>query len=101
MPQLLFTRILNQMFASPVNALLQTLGIHPAHQAAPIPDYVAMQVLVVLLLVSFFIAVRSRLSVEAPGGLQHVMEGIHSFVGGLGSDIIGHGFEPYRPYLVC
>ena len=39
-----------------------------------------MELLVVLLLTIFFIAVRSRLSVERPGGLQHTMEGINGFI---------------------
>jgi len=77
MHQLAFTHFLNRLFAGPVDALLQVFGIHPKNPAQPIPDHVSMQVLVFLLLTLLFLIVRSRLSVENPGGLQHVMEGIH------------------------
>ena len=73
-PLLPFTALLNRFFAAPVTALLHTLGIPVLHPQEPIPNYVAMQILVALLLVMLFLIVRSRLSVEKPGGLQHMME---------------------------
>ena len=80
MHQLPFTVLLNHLFAGPVNALLHALGVHPAHPTAPIPDHVAMQVLVVGILIVFFAAVRASLSVENPGALQHVIEGVYNFM---------------------
>jgi len=100
MEQLAFTQFLNRVFGGIVLSLLHALHIPPKHPAAPIPNPAAMEVLVVLLLTAFFIAVRSRLSVDNPGALQHVMEGIEGFVGGLGKEIIGHHYERYVPYLV-
>jgi F-type H+-transporting ATPase subunit a len=55
---------------------------------------------VVLLLTIFFIAVRVRLSVERPGGLQHTMEAIYGFVGNMADEVIGHHSSKYVPYLV-
>ena len=66
MHQLPFTALLNHLFAGPVTALLTALGLHPAHPTAPIPDHVAMQILVFLILILFFVAVRASLSVEKP-----------------------------------
>jgi F-type H+-transporting ATPase subunit a len=100
MHQLAFTHLLNRIFAGPVDALLQVFGIHPKNPTQPIPDHVSMQVLVFLLLTMLFMIVRSRLSVDNPGGLQHMMEGIHGFVGNLGNEIIGHHYETYQSYLV-
>jgi len=100
MEQLAFTQFLNRVFGGIVLSLLHALHIPPKHPAAPIPNSAAMEVLVVLLLTAFFIAVRSRLSVDNPGALQHVMEGIEGFVGGLGKEIIGHHYERYVSYLV-
>src|SRR5258708_28189712 len=74
MEQLAFTALLNRLFGAPVLALLQALHIHPKNPATPISNSFAMELLVVLLLTAFFIAVRARLSVERPGGLQHTME---------------------------
>ncbi len=100
MEQLAFTALLNRLFGAPVLALLQELHIHPKHAATPISNSFAMELLVVLLLTIFFIAVRTRLSVERPGGLQHTMEGIHGFVANMADEVIGHHSSKYVPYLV-
>jgi F-type H+-transporting ATPase subunit a len=100
MEQLAFTQFLNRVFGGIVLSLLNALGIHLKHPAAPIPNAAAMEVLVVLALTAFFIAVRSQLSVDKPGALQHVIEGVEGFAGGLGKEIIGHNYERYVPYLV-
>lgn len=100
MEQLAFTQFLNHLFGGIVLAALNALHIHIKHPAAPISNSVAMEILVVLLLMLFFILVRSRLSVDNPGPLQHVMEGIEGFVDNLGKEIIGDHYETYVPYLV-
>ena len=41
-----------------------------------------------------------RLSVDNPGGLQHVFEGAHGFVEGQSQEIIGHHSERYTPFLM-
>lgn len=101
MEQLTFTAFLNRIFGPTVTALLQALHIHPKHPAAPISNSVAMELLVVLLLTIFFIAVRMRLSVERPGGLQHTMEGINEFISGLAHETIGHHSAKFVPYLTA
>ncbi len=90
MHQLPFTALLNHLFAGPVTALLTALGVHPAHPAAPIPDHVAMQILVFIVLIVFFVAVRASLSVDKPNTLQHIMEGIYNFMDAQSAEIIGH-----------
>lgn len=99
MEQLTFTRFLNHLFGPAVTALLEALHIHPAHPRAPITNSVAMEILVVLLLTLFFIAVRLRLSVETPGALQLSMEGINSFIANMADEIIGHSSSRFVPYL--
>jgi F-type H+-transporting ATPase subunit a len=76
------------------------LHIETQFSQAPITNAVAMEVLVFGLLLLVFILVRSRLSVESPGGLQHIFEGIHGFVEGQSADIIGHHSERFTPFLV-
>jgi F-type H+-transporting ATPase subunit a len=100
MEQLWFTALLNHLFGGPVRSLLLAVGIHPARPAAPISNSFAMEVVVMLFLITFFVAVRLRLSVDQPGGLQHTMEAIDSFIGNMGEEIIGHHYHPYQPYLV-
>jgi F-type H+-transporting ATPase subunit a len=98
--QLLFTRVLNHAFAGPVTALLRALHIEPTYPQAPITNAVAMEVLVIGLLLIFFLILRSRLSVESPGGLQHMFEGLHGFVEGQSRDVIGPHSERFTPFLL-
>jgi F-type H+-transporting ATPase subunit a len=100
MEQLAFTKFLNHLFGPQVLALLNALHIHPKHPATPISNSFAMESLVMLGLIAFFIAVRTRLSVESPNGLQHTMEGINGFVGNMADEVIGHHGSKYVPYLV-
>src|ERR1700685_188210 len=100
MQQLAFTALLNRLFGPAVLALLPALRIHPKYAATPISNSFAMELLVVLLLTIFFVAVRSRLSVERPSGLQHTMESIHGFVVNMADEVIGHHSTKYVPYLV-
>jgi F-type H+-transporting ATPase subunit a len=101
MEQLWFTALLNRLFGVPVLHLFLTLGIHPRHPLTPISNSFAMELLVVLLLTLFFLATRARLSVAQPGGLQHAVEWIEGFFGGMGDEIIGHHYRPYHSYLVA
>ncbi|HYX69016.1 MAG TPA: F0F1 ATP synthase subunit A [Terriglobales bacterium] len=98
--QLWFTAILNKLFGGVVTSLLLALGLHPTYPQAPIPNFVAMQILVAIFLVTLFLLVRSRLSVENPGGLQHVFEGLRGFVQSQSQEIIGHHSEGFTPFLV-
>ena len=97
--QLWFTAFLNHHFAGVTNALLGVCHVTPLDPAAPIPNYVAMQILVCLVLLAFFIVVRVRLSVEDPGPLQQTMEAINSFISEQSHEVIGHGYERYVGYL--
>jgi F-type H+-transporting ATPase subunit a len=99
--QLWFTALLNRILAGPVTALLHAVNIHPHDPAHPINNFVAMQVLVVLALTVIFLFIRSRLSVEEPGGVQHIFEGVYDFTDGLGHSLIGHGHEKYTGFLMA
>jgi F-type H+-transporting ATPase subunit a len=100
MEQLAFTEFLNHWFGGAVLALLQALHIAVKHPTRPISDSFAMEVLVFLLLLFFFLAARMRLSVDSPGAVQHVVEGIEGFIGDMGDEVIGHHYKQYVPYLV-
>jgi F-type H+-transporting ATPase subunit a len=101
MEQLAFTALLNRLFGPAVLALLEALHIQVKHPATPISNSFAMEVLVLLLLTAFFLAVRMRLSVEKPGALQHTMEGIYGFVNNLAGETISNHPEKFVPYLIA
>jgi F-type H+-transporting ATPase subunit a len=100
MDQLWFTALLNRLFGPAVLALLHALGIHVKHPATPISNSFSMEVMVALFLITFFLAVRLRLSVDNPSGLQHSMEAIEGFFGNMSEEIIGHHYHKYHAYIV-
>ncbi|HKD78518.1 MAG TPA: F0F1 ATP synthase subunit A [Candidatus Angelobacter sp.] len=102
MEQLWFTALLNRLFGGPVNAILQALPpvFHPADPSAPISNAVAVEILVIVILLLIFLWVRSRLSVEKPGGSQHLAETMNEFITNQSGEIIGHHSEKFTPFLV-
>lgn len=102
MPEsLAFTRLLNYLFGNSVAAIMQMLGIHPANPAAPINDTFALELLVALGLIAFFVIVRITLSVEKPNPAQQIAELIHEFTGSNADQIIGHGYERFQAFVTC
>jgi F-type H+-transporting ATPase subunit a len=98
-PQLLLTRVLNHYFAGLANALLHAVHVTPVSYKAPITNPVAMELLVFVTLIGYFVHVRLSLSVEKPSGVQHLAEITNEFVADQGEQIIGHGYERFISYL--
>ena len=98
--QLWVTAFLNKYLAGVANTILGVFHLHSKYPQAPITNYVAMQLVVFVLLLLVFALVRSRLSVENPGNLQHVFESIDSMISQQGLEVIGHGYERYTNYLI-
>jgi F-type H+-transporting ATPase subunit a len=101
MHQLWFTAFLNHYLGGVTTALLHRLGIQPAHPATPINNAVAMEILVALVLIVFFLVVRASLSVEKPGKLQHTVEMLQEFISNQSEQIIGHDYKRHVPYFVA
>jgi len=97
--QLWFTALLNRFLAGPANALLNAVHVPSSHPQAPITNDFAMELLVAIVLFILFFLVRSSLSVEQPGALQHVFEGLYGFIDNQGEEIIGHHHEPYTAFV--
>jgi len=68
------TKLVNALFGKVALALLNALHIRPSNPQYPIPNHIAMELLVFAIAIVFFLWLRSRLSVERPGGTQQVME---------------------------
>jgi len=97
--QLWFTAILNRLFGGVVTSFLQALHIPVKHPSQPIANSFAMELLVFAFLLVLFLLLRSRLSVDSPGGLQHSFESVEGFVLGQSREIIGHHSEPYTAFF--
>ena len=70
-------------------------------QAASVVSSFTIEVLVAAGLIVFFIAVRSTLSVEKPGPVQHIAELIHEAIGDQAEQVIGHGYQRFQAYVTC
>ena len=95
--QLWFTALLNRLLGGAVSSVLTRLGppFAPADPAHPIPDYVAMEILAIVVIIAAAIYLKARLSVENPGGFQHVMEVVLEFIRNMADEIIGHHGRRY------
>jgi F-type H+-transporting ATPase subunit a len=69
-----FTALLNKILGPAVLSLLEAMHIHVHDPQQPIPEFVAMGVLVVLLMMVFVLWLKPRLSVDNPGATQQVIE---------------------------
>jgi F-type H+-transporting ATPase subunit a len=90
-----FAAILNKLLGGAVTPLLAKIGRAPADTLHPIPNYVAMEILVILLLLTGMVLLRRRLSVENPGKFQHIAEIVVTFTQDMCEEIIGHGSGRY------
>ncbi|HEV2492691.1 MAG TPA: F0F1 ATP synthase subunit A [Terriglobia bacterium] len=106
--ELWFTALLNKLFGNAVNVLLAKIAGVPGLEwlrptdpgpPHPIPNYIAMEILVILVIVIAALVLKSRLSVEQPGKFQHLMEVVVEFVQSTADEIIGHNGRRYVPLL--
>lgn len=97
--ELWFTAFLNKYFAWPVNALFTAVGFHTEDPSKPWANYIAMEIIVILLLVIVAAIVRASLSVDRPGKLQLVVENVYGFIEEQAHDIVGHGHRRYVPFF--
>jgi F-type H+-transporting ATPase subunit a len=98
--QFAITRLLNSLFGGPVSALQHAVGMHTTPQTA-IDNPFALELLVTLGLLLFFVIVRMSLSVESPNAFQQVAEMIHEAIGDQADQIVGHGYEKFQAFVTC
>lgn len=91
--------MLNKFLGGIVTAGLVKIGLPPADPAHPIPDYVAMEVLVIGVVLVGLLLLPKRLSVEDPGKFQHVLEVVVQFTQNLTDELIGEGGRRYVAML--
>jgi F-type H+-transporting ATPase subunit a len=98
------TRIINHYLGGAALALLSALHIQPENPKMPIPEHVAMGLLVLVVGTLLALWVRSRLSVERPGASQQIAEFLLTNPLGFGindvlSENAGHHWEKYVPLV--
>jgi len=94
------TQWFNHIFAPIALSLLHALHIQPRDYDAPIPEYVVMAIVVLIVCTILALILRARLSVERPGALQQTAELLLTNPLGFGikdllEENVGHGGEKY------
>jgi F-type H+-transporting ATPase subunit a len=98
------TALLNRLLGPLALQLLNALHIQPSNPALPIPQYVAMSLLVLVVCTLLALIIRAQLSVENPGALQQMAEGLITNSLGFGiRDLLeenaGHDGLKYVPWV--
>lgn len=98
------TKLVNWLLGKPVALLLAALHIKVENREYPIPNHIAMELLVFALAVAFFLWLRSRLSVDRPGATQLCAEMLLTNRMSLGvrdllENNVGHGAGRYVTML--
>ena len=97
------THLVNKLFGPMAAALLSKLHIAP-NPEYPIPQHVVVGMLVVVIGTLFALVLRARLSVEKPGALQQVAEGLLTNSMGFGikdllEENVHHGAAKMIPFV--
>jgi F-type H+-transporting ATPase subunit a len=95
--ELWITKLFNDYLAGVGNTLTGIVGMAP--QARPWANFVTMQLLVAAIIVVLFAILKSRLSADHPGKLQHIFEIIYDFLRDQAHEQVGHGSHNYLGYF--
>jgi F-type H+-transporting ATPase subunit a len=93
--ELWLTKLFNDYLAAPANAILNAVGQTAHNPARPWVNFITMEILVALIVVVLFAVLRSSLSMDRPGKLQHTFEVIYDFLHGQTHEVIGHDGPKY------
>jgi len=97
--ELWLTALFNDYLAGLGNAILSLVGMTAEHPTHPWENWIVMELLVVALLMITAAVVRSALSADKPGKLQHIFESVYGFIKYTAEEAGLHHGERYVPYL--
>src|SRR5215471_4525731 len=95
--ELWITKLFNDYLADIGNALRHVVGVAP--EPRPWEDFIAMQILVVVILMVTFAVLKPRLSVDRPGKLQHIFEVLYGFLNEQAEEQVGHDGHHYLAFF--
>src|SRR5713226_6013597 len=87
------TALFNDHLAGLANAVLSMAGLKTAER--PWSASLTMEILVAVILVVLFAILRSQLSMDRPGKLQHAFEAIYNFLHAESEEHVGHDGPKY------
>lgn len=98
--ELWLTRLFNDHLAGVGNSILSLFRTHAENPARPWTNFITMQLLVAVIIVVVFSLLRSRLSMDRPGKLQHIAESMYQFLRGQSDETVGHHGHKYLPFFI-
>jgi F-type H+-transporting ATPase subunit a len=87
--QLWITALFNHYLNGLGNGVLDVVGRPAAHHNRPWSDWMVCELLVFAFIVIFFAMMRTRLSVDRPGPIQHTLEVTYEFIYAQAEDAVG------------
>ncbi len=97
--ELWITALFNRFLAGPANSLLSAIHFPAKDPANPWTDWLVCEILVVLFVIILFGYLKSRLSVDKPGKLQHVFELAFEFFYASAEEVVGHDGPRYIAFF--
>ena len=95
-----FAKLLNDFLGGAAQPLLARLHITGFGPGRPFTNYLAMEIMVALIIMVMFTALRAMLSMDNPGGVQHFFELFHDFVKGQAREQVGPHGEAFVPVVM-
>jgi len=95
--ELWLTRLFNDHLAGVANSVLNAVNQPALNQARPWENWIVMEILVLAIIVAVLAVLRSSLSVDKPGALQHLFEVIYEFLVDTTKEAGIHHGEKYVP----
>jgi F-type H+-transporting ATPase subunit a len=97
--ELWITALFNDYLAGVGNAILSLFGQHAHNPDRPWVNFMTMQIVVALLVMLVFALLRARLSMAAPGKMQHIFEIFYNFLHEQSEEAAGHGGVKYLAFF--
>lgn len=97
--ELWLTSLFNDHLAGVGNAILALFGLHAHNPQRPWENWIVMELLVLLVMMVGVAILRSSLSVDKPGKMQHLIEVIWTFLRDTAQDAGIHHPTKYLPYF--
>jgi len=97
--ELWVTALFNDAFAGIGNGILNAIGRPAADHAHPWSNWMVMQLVVVAGMLLFFGWLKSRLSVDRPGKVQHCFEIVYTFLKAQADEVVGDTSKRYMAFF--
>ena len=97
--ELWITALFNRALAGPANAVLNAINFPAQDPKNPWTDWLVCEIIVFLFVIVLFGYLKTRLSVDRPGKLQHIFELAYEFFYASAEEVVGHDGPRYVTFF--